>query len=86
MLSRAGILLPASGRIRRLSAFGKTLGAFCGAILADHAARADWRANLSPLLAQESAAEGGYPIIEWAIVVVLIGAAVFVICRSSRRN
>jgi len=86
MLSRAGMFLPAFWRIRRLSATGKTLGAFCGAILADHAARADWRATLSPLLAQESAAEGGYAIIEWAIVVVLIGAALFVICRSSRRN
>jgi hypothetical protein len=73
-------------RTRRLSAAAKILGAFCGAIFSGHAAQANWRANLSPLLAQESAAEGGYPIIEWAIVVVLIGAALFVICRSSRRN
>jgi hypothetical protein len=86
MLSRAGILVPAFWRTRRLSAAAKTPAAFCGAILAGHAARADWSAHLTPILAQESAAEGGWPIIEWAIVVVLIGAALFVICRSSRRN
>jgi hypothetical protein len=39
-----------------------------------------------PLLAQESSGEGGYPILEWAIVVLLIGVALFGICRSSRRN
>jgi hypothetical protein len=43
-------------------------------------------AGVSPILAQDSSGEGGYAIIEWAIVVVLTGAALFVICRSSRRN
>jgi hypothetical protein len=43
-------------------------------------------AGVSPILAQESSGEGGYAIIEWAIVVVFTGVALFVICRSSRRN
>jgi hypothetical protein len=86
MLSCTGIRLAAFWRKRPKSIAATTLGLFSGAILSGQAARADWRATLAPLLAQESAAEGGYAIIEWAIVVVLIGAALFVICRSSRRN
>jgi hypothetical protein len=43
-------------------------------------------AGVSPILAEESSGEGGFAIIEWAIVVVLVGVALFVICRSSRRN
>jgi hypothetical protein len=51
-------------------------------------------AQAAPLLAQaqktaaaEPAAEGGsWPIVDWLIVVVLIGGAIYVICRSSRRN
>jgi hypothetical protein len=56
--------------------------------------RADWSAKLLPVVAQaqktttaEPAAEGvSWPILDWLIVGVLIGAAIFVICRSSRRN
>jgi hypothetical protein len=47
---------------------------------------AAWTPSVMPLLAQDATAEGGLPIIEWAIVVVLIGVTLFVICRSSRRN
>jgi hypothetical protein len=61
------------------------LGALCavgGVLLSARIAAA----GVSPVLAQESSGEGGYAIIEWAIVVVLTGVALFVICRSSRRN
>jgi hypothetical protein len=75
-----------SGRKSRLSAAAKTLAAFCGAFLCGRAALASGVGALSPILAQESSGEGGYAIIEWAIVVVLVGVALFVICRSSRRN
>jgi hypothetical protein len=74
-----------SWRTSRLSAAAKTLAAFCGAFLCGRTAVAGGVGALSPILAQESG-EGGYGIIEWAIVVVLVGAALFVICRSSRRN
>lgn len=52
-------------------------------------------AHTAPLLAQaqktapaEPAAEGGgsWQILDWLIVAVLICAAIYVICRSSRRN
>jgi hypothetical protein len=37
--------------------------------------------------AETPAAEGGsWPILDWLIVTVLICGALFVICRSSRRN
>ena len=37
--------------------------------------------------AETPAAEGGsWPILDWLIITVLIGGALFVICRSSRRN
>jgi hypothetical protein len=75
-----------SGQVSRLSAAAKTFAAFCGAFLCDRAALAGGVGALSPILAQESSGEGGYGIIEWAIVVVLVGVALFVICRSSRRN
>ena len=51
-------------------------------------------ARAVPVLAQaqktpaaEPAAEGtSWPILDWLIVTVLICAAIYVICRSSRRN
>ncbi len=57
-------------------------------------ARAGWAAALLPVLAQaqktaapEPGTEGSsWPILDWLIIVVLIGAALFAICRSSRRN
>jgi hypothetical protein len=73
-------------RTRHLPAAAKTLVAVCGTILFSRAAVAGGAEVLSPILAQESSGEGGYGIIEWAIVVVLVGVALFVICRSSRRN
>jgi hypothetical protein len=63
-------------------ACAQALGALAGLVLSSRVAVA----GVSPILAEESSGEGGYAIIEWAIVVVLIGAALFVICRSSRRN
>lgn len=65
----------------RTACFG-ALGALGGVLLSARIAMA----GVSPILAQESSGEGGYAIIEWAIVVVLTGIALFVICRSSRRN
>jgi hypothetical protein len=57
------------------------------------AVRANCSAILLPVLAQdqktatEAPAEGGsWPILDWLIIVVLIGGCLFVICRSSRRN
>jgi hypothetical protein len=71
--------------------------AFAWGMAAASVARAGWSTTLLPLLAQAQktaapapetpAAEGGtWAFVDWLIVVVLIGAAVFVICRSSRRN
>jgi hypothetical protein len=77
MLKAAGSRL---GHCRR--ACSQVLGALAGLVLTSRVVLA----GVSPILADESSGEGGYPIIEWAIVVVLIGAALFVICRSSRRN
>lgn len=58
-----------------------------GLLLCANAAPADWHPALTPLLAQETTVEGsGYPVLDWLIVVVLIGAALFVVCRTSRRN
>jgi hypothetical protein len=34
----------------------------------------------------EPAAETSWAILDWGIVVVLIGGALFAVCRSSRRN
>jgi len=64
------------------------------AITTARAAQAGWSTNLLPVLAQaqktaaaEPAAEtGSWPILDWLIVGALICAALFVICRSSRRN
>jgi hypothetical protein len=75
---------PANGRITRAVRRLGILLTACALALA-HAA---------PLLAQaqktapaEPAAEGGsWPILDWLIVAVLICAAIYVICRSSRRN
>jgi hypothetical protein len=60
------------------------------------AAQASWGADILPLLAQAqkatttaepAAAEGGsWPVLDWLIVVALIGGALYAICRSSRRN
>ena len=60
----------------------QSLGALGGLVLSSRVAVA----GVSPILAQESSGEGGYAIIEWAIVVVFTGVALFAICRSSRRN
>lgn len=76
MLKSAGFRF---GHWRRAGA--QFFGALAGLLLFSRAAFA----GFDPILAQESG-EGGYAIIEWAIVVVLTGAALFVICRSSRRN
>jgi hypothetical protein len=71
------------------------LAAFSGSLLAARAFAADTTTRLVPVLAQatntaaEPAAEGGggtWPILDWLIVVALIGGALFAICRSSRRN
>jgi hypothetical protein len=62
------------------------LGALCVAVIGGRGAVAAGTARIVPLLAQDSSGEGGYPILEWAIVVLLIGVALFGICRSSRRN
>jgi hypothetical protein len=71
------------GRARRRRVCASVLGAVAGVLLSGRAALA----GVSPILAQESSSEGGgYAIIEWAIVVVFTGVALFVICRSSRRN
>ncbi len=35
---------------------------------------------------EEVPAEGGVSVLDWGIVVVLIAVAIFVVCRSSRRN
>jgi hypothetical protein len=60
-----------------------------------HTAQAAWATTVLPVLAQaaqktaapETPAEGGsWPVLDWLIVVVLLGAALFTICRSSRRN
>ncbi len=68
------------------------------AVLAQfRAAQTSWAADVVPLLAQAQkaatttteppAAEGGsWPILDWLIVVALIGGALYVICRSSRRS
>ena len=80
---RAAWFRPPRGRARRRRTCASALGAVAGVLLASRAAVA----GVSPILAQESSSEGGgYAIIEWAIVVVFTGVALFVICRSSRRN
>jgi hypothetical protein len=58
--------------------------------------QASWDADILPLLAQAqkatttaepAAAEGGsWPVLDWIIVVALIGGTLYAICRSSRRN
>ncbi len=70
----------------RLGMGARVLGALCVAVVGGRGAVAAGTARIVPLLAQDSSGEGGYPILEWAIVVVLIGVALFGICRSSRRN
>ena len=70
----------------RLEIGTKVLGALCVAVVGAQGAVAAGTARIVPLLAQDSSGEGGYPILEWAIVVLLIGVALFGICRSSRRN
>ncbi len=70
----------------RLGMGATALGALCVAVVGGRDAVAAGTARIMPLLAQESSGEGGYPILEWAIVVLLIGVALFGICRSSRRN
>ena len=80
---RAAWFRPPRGWARRRRACASVLGAVAGVLCSSRAALA----GVSPILAQESSSEGGgYAIIEWAIVVVLTGVALFVICRSSRRN
>lgn len=83
---RAASFLPALKRRGRLATCAKVVGGFCGAVLSHQIVLAEGSSRIVPILAQESSGEGGYPIIEWAIVVALVGAALFVICRSSRRN
>jgi hypothetical protein len=62
---------------------------------ATRAAHAGYCAVILPILAQAQktaapeapAAEGGsWQVVDWLIVVVLVGGALFAICRSSRRN
>jgi hypothetical protein len=63
------------------------------ATAAGQSAQAAGSTKLMTILAQtptttpaEPAAETSWAILDWAIVVVLIGGALFAICRSSRRN
>jgi hypothetical protein len=70
----------------RLRFGARVLAALCVAVVGGRSAVAAGTGQIMPLLAQESSGEGGYPILEWAIVVLLIGVALFGICRSSRRN
>jgi hypothetical protein len=85
MLKGAAASGPSFWRQSRLWAAARTVGALGGILLSSRAALAG-SMGLAPILAQESSAEGGYPIIEWLIVIVFTGAALFAICRSSRRN
>jgi hypothetical protein len=79
---RAAWFLSPRGRASRRLTWASAASAVAGVLLSSRAAVA----GVSPLLAQESSGEGGYAIIEWAIVVVFTGVALFAICRSSRRN
>jgi hypothetical protein len=80
---RAAWFLSPRGRASRRLTWASAASAVAGVLLSSRAAVA----GVSPILAQESSGEGGgYAIIEWAIVVVFTGVALFAICRSSRRN
>jgi hypothetical protein len=75
-------------RLCRLLTLSIALGLAVG-----QSAQAVGSTMLSPLLAQaptttpaEPAAETSWAVLDWGIVVVLIGGALFAICRSSRRN
>ena len=68
---------------------------FTRSLKTTRAAYASCSAFILPVLAQapktttaaDTPAEGGsWPILDWLIITVLIGGALFVICRSSRRN
>jgi hypothetical protein len=85
MLKRRITFLEHLRTLRPAPAFVAGLLAVCGLNAAASSTQAAWHSRWTLLLAQEAAAEG-LPIIEWAIVVVLIGAALFVVCRGSRRN
>jgi hypothetical protein len=63
--------------LRRLFFFGSVLG------LSAASAFAAGKKTAAPA---ESASETSYPVVDWLIVVVLIGLAVFVVCRTSRRT
>jgi hypothetical protein len=64
------------------------------ALATSRAVYAGWSADLLPLLAQaqktappeQPAETGSWPILDWLIVGVLICAAIYAVCRSSRRN
>jgi hypothetical protein len=69
----------------------KRLGCGLAAVLGLESARsvacAGLSAPLMPLLGQAGGAESTGPnALDWGIVVVLIAAALFAVCRSGRRN
>jgi hypothetical protein len=63
--------------LRRLLLFGSLLGL---------TATSAFAAGKKAAAPAESAPEVSYPVVDWLIVVVLIGLAVFVVCRTSRRT
>jgi hypothetical protein len=95
MLKPGGPLVTA--RRRAWTAFRLLALPIVWALQTARAAQADWSTTFLPLLAQakkatttapDAAAESGgsWPVLDWAIVVVLIGVSLYAICRSSRRN
>jgi hypothetical protein len=40
----------------------------------------------APPPAETTPSEPGFPVLDWLIVVVMVGLAVFVVCRTSRRT
>ncbi|HEV8070339.1 MAG TPA: hypothetical protein VGP76_21675 [Planctomycetaceae bacterium] len=84
----------ANGQRIRAAAVRVLILSAAWAITTARAVHAAWSTHLLPVLAQaqktaaaEPAAEtGSWPILDWLIVGALICAALYVICRSSRRN
>jgi hypothetical protein len=84
------------GHFRQFARLASRLAVFAAAcgLSAAKSAQARWSTDIVPALAQASTktaaeppAEGGsWPILDWLIVAVLICAAIYAICRSSRRN
>jgi hypothetical protein len=90
------LLRMATGR-RLVSTAGHLAVAACAwSLLAARTFAADATTQLVPVLAQatktapdpaaDAGSGGGWFVLDWLIVVVLVGGALFAICRSSRRN